>query len=38
LRGKKKKELFNEEKKGIIYKEFKNVFSDIELLEVKKEK
>jgi len=38
LRGIKKKELFNEEKKGKIYKEFKNVFSDIELLEVKKEK
>ena len=32
----KKKELLNEEKKGKIYNEFKNIFSDIELLEVKK--
>ncbi len=33
----KKKELFDKEKKGEIYKKFKNTFSDIELLEVKKE-
>ena len=33
----KKKELFNQEKNGKIYKKFKNVFSDAELLEVKKE-
>ena len=33
----KKKELFNQEKNGRIYKKFKNVFSDAELLEVKKE-
>jgi DNA polymerase-3 subunit gamma/tau len=32
----KKKELLNQEKKGEIYKKFKNIFSDIELLEVKK--
>jgi|TARA_B110000438_G_C15813336_1_gene650760 DNA polymerase-3 subunit gamma/tau len=33
----KRKELFNEEKKGKIYKKFKNVFPDVKLLEVKKE-
>ena len=33
----KKKELFNQEKNGKIYKKFKNVFPDAELLEVKKE-
>ena len=33
----KKKELFYQEKNGKIYKKFKNVFSDAELLEVKKE-
>jgi DNA polymerase-3 subunit gamma/tau len=33
----KKKELFDQEKKGEIYKKFKNIFSDGELLEVKKE-
>ena len=33
----KKKELFNEEKKGKVYKKFKSIFSDIELIEVKKE-
>ena len=32
----KKKELLDQEKKGEIYKKFKNIFSDIELLEVKK--
>ena len=32
----KKKELLNQEKKGAIYKKFKNIFSDVELLEVKK--
>jgi len=37
LRSIKKKELVNEEKKGKIYDKFKNVFSDVELLEVKKE-
>ena len=36
LRDIKKKELFDQEKKGEIYKKFKNIFSDIELLEVKK--
>ena len=30
----KKKELFNQEKKGKIYKNFKNIFSDGELIEV----
>ena len=33
----KKKELLDQEKKGKIYKKFKSIFSDIELLEVKKE-
>jgi len=33
----KEKELFDQEKKGEIYKKFKNIFSDGELLEVKKE-
>ena len=33
----KKQELINNEKKGEIYKKFKDVFSDIELLEVKKD-
>jgi len=34
----KKDELLNHEKKGDIYKKFKNIFSDGELLEVKKDK
>ena len=33
----KKKEFLNQEKKGEVYKKFKNIFSDGELLEVKKE-
>jgi len=33
----KEKELFDQEKKGEIYKKFKNIFSDAELLKVKKE-
>ena len=37
LQSDKKKELLDTEKKGEIYKKFKNVFSDVELLEVKKE-
>ena len=37
MRDIKKKELFDQEKKGEIYKKFKNIFSDGELLEVKKE-
>ena len=37
LQSIKKKELFDQEKKGEIYKKFKNIFSDGELLEVKKE-
>ena len=32
----KKKELLDQEKKGEIYKKFKNIFPDVELLEVKK--
>ena len=32
----KKKELLDQEKKSEIYKKFKNIFSDVELLEVKK--
>ena len=36
LQDMKKKELLDQEKKGKIYKKFKNVFSDVELLEVKK--
>jgi DNA polymerase-3 subunit gamma/tau len=36
IREIKKKELFDQEKKGEIYKKFKNIFSDAELLEVKK--
>jgi len=32
-----KKELLNNQKKGEVYKKFKDVFSDVELLEVKKE-
>ena len=36
LKSIRKKEMLNEEKKGKIYKKFKNVFSDGELLEVKK--
>ena len=36
LRDIKRKELLDQEKKGEIYKKFKNIFSDIELLEVKK--
>ena len=36
LRDIKRKELLDEEKKGEIYKKFKNIFSDVELLEVKK--
>ena len=34
----KKEEQLNDEKKGDIYKKFKNIFSDAELLEVKKDK
>ena len=37
LRDIKRKELLDQEKKGEIYKKFKNIFSDGELLEVKKE-
>ena len=37
LQSIKKKELLDQEKKGEIYKKFKNIFSDGELLEVKKE-
>ena len=33
----KKKELLDQEKKGEVYKKFKDIFSDGELLEVKKE-
>ena len=36
LRDIKRKELLDQEKKGKIYKKFKNIFSDVELLEVKK--
>ena len=36
MRKIKKKELFDQEKKGEIYKKFKNIFSDVELLEVEK--
>ena len=36
MRKIKNKELFDQEKKGEIYKKFKNIFSDAELLEVKK--
>jgi len=36
LRDIERKELLDEEKKGEIYKKFKNIFSDVELLEVKK--
>jgi len=32
----KKKELLDQEKKSEIYKKFKNIFPDVELLEVKK--
>jgi len=32
----KEKELIEKEKKGEVYKEFKNIFSDVELLEVKR--
>ena len=32
----KKKNLLDQEKKGEIYKKFKNIFSGVELLEVKK--
>ena len=32
----KKKEFLNREKKGEVYKKFKNIFSDGELLEIKK--
>ena len=31
----KKKEFLNQEKKGEVYKKFKNIFSDGELLEIK---
>tara|TARA_B100000029_G_scaffold298656_1_gene291708 strand:- start:1438 stop:1551 length:114 start_codon:yes stop_codon:yes gene_type:complete len=34
----KKKEQLENEKEGKVYKEFKNFFDDIELIEVKKEK
>ena len=37
LRSAKTRQVLNEEKKGKIYKKFKDVFSDVELLEVKKE-
>ena len=37
LQSIKKKELLDQEKKGKIYKKFKGIFADIELLEVKKE-
>ena len=37
LQSIKKQELLDQEKKGEIYKKFKNIFSDGELLEVKKE-
>ena len=37
LRSIKTREILNEEKKGKIYKKFKDVFSDVKLLEVKKE-
>ena len=37
LQSDKKKKLLDQEKKGEIYKKFKNIFSDGELLEVKKE-
>ena len=37
LQDTKRKEFFNQEKKGKIYQKFKNIFSDGELLEVKKE-
>ena len=36
LKNIKKKNYFNKEKKDEIYKKFKNIFSDGELLEVKK--
>jgi len=36
LKNIKRQELFDQEKKGNVYKEFKNIFSDVELLEVKK--
>ena len=36
LKDIKKKEIINEEKKNEVYKKFKNIFSDGELLEVKK--
>ena len=32
-----KKKLLNQEKEGEIYNKFKNIFSDVELLEVTKE-
>ena len=37
LQSIKRKELLDQEKRGKIYKKFKNIFSDGELLEVKKE-
>ena len=37
LQDTKRKEFLNQEKKGKIYQKFKNIFSDGELLEVKKE-
>tara|TARA_B100000029_G_C17175266_1_gene814830 strand:- start:110 stop:730 length:621 start_codon:yes stop_codon:yes gene_type:complete len=37
LQSIKKKELLDQEKKGEVYKQFKDIFSDGELLEVKKE-
>jgi DNA polymerase-3 subunit gamma/tau len=36
LKSMKKKELFDKEKNSEIYKKFKDIFSDVELLEVKK--
>ena len=37
MKNVKKKELFEQEKKGEIYKKFKDIFSDGELLEIKEE-
>ena len=37
LQAMKRKKILEQEKKGEIYKKFKNIFSDVELLEVKRE-
>jgi hypothetical protein len=37
MREEKKIELINSEKEGKVYKKVKNIFSDVELIEVKKE-